>query len=69
MDPADKALSEAWRLADENYTPELYARFEELLPTLIQPATPTPTPTNTPGTSTPKGVARANELDPDSLPR
>lgn len=47
-------------LADENYTAELYARFDELLPTLIQ-AGYADTDDHT-WHFTPKGVARADEL-------
>ena len=36
MDAADEALAEAWKLADENYSDQLYARFAELVPTLVQ---------------------------------
>lgn len=67
MDPADEALSEAWTLANENYTAELYARFQELLPTLMK-AGYADADEHT-WHFTPKGVARANELGPDSLPR
>jgi hypothetical protein len=64
VDPADEALSEAWTLADENYTAELYARFEELLPMLIQ-AGYADADEHT-WHFTPKGVARANELADDA---
>jgi hypothetical protein len=64
MDPADKALSEAWTLADVNYTAELYSRFEELLPTLLQAGYADAD--EYPWHFTPKGVASASELASDA---
>lgn len=63
MDPADEALIEAWKLADDNYTDELSARFDELLPALVEAGY-----AHREGNTwhfTRKGFARANELSAD----
>ena len=64
MNPADEALIEAWTLSVGNHTAEVEARFEELLPTLLDAGYAEADEYT--WRFTPKGVARADELAPDN---
>jgi len=66
MDEADSALIRAWHLALEDYTDEIYAVFEQLLPSLVE-AGYAEADEHT-WHFTPRGVARAEELIPDDPP-